>query len=1131
MQNIKRWISLVLVVCLLAMLPAAALAEDTETGTGLPVEGEIVTSPSPSASAAEESETATSPSPSASAAVESETVTSPSPSASAAAAESETVTSPSPSIEASVSPSPSAETSPAPVETATKTIASFEALTPELFAPQGTLETGLGLPVSLDVQFTGGAAGEVAVAWQCAAGYDPSAEAGGQFAFAAVLPEGYALLEGVSLPQILVTLTPPLANAMLMAETRDTDWTLSEDGKLTVTGYVMSSTIDSFESDVKSIEVIGTGRFTLVDGMSFSGDIYALEQDSFFNNGTITGGNIVGKMINAGKITGGIISGDVVNSGEIIDGTFPGAVSNRSSITGGDFRGAIVVNESGSTITGGDFTSATVKNIGDATVTGGTFSNVAFDSTSGELTITGNVDLDEEDALAPLTIRQAQIKSVVVAENGTFDAGSTSFFGPVTNNGTITGGTITGPVTNSGEITGGTFNGEAVNEGTIRGGVFYGTVKNQAPYSLIQGYGETTPTLNGEIVNELDFGSGTPRILQPCNFGPNASVTVNNGVIEVKVIVDEVEKTVNYGADILKALGPSPTGLWYRENEDDTRSLVKEGETFASLQGETYTSSPLLPKPEIEIDYINETFSVTLAEEDVPEGVDVTDIYVNFRQLGQSEFLYAGMASFPIVLSLSDFDRYWGLKLPSDKEITLEAYYSFAVTDANGNETVVAYGETVEWVIPARPDINVDTVYPGYNEMTVTLDAEPYEVYLESVDGSTVIYDADDGAVDGCIHGLTEGTEYTVYFRVLPTEDSFGSFPYSLAATHTTLTRTHLSVNAAAGAWEWQQGFSLNAEDCFAVQVTLQGEKEMPEKGKFILTATKDGREVPFPLTEPGAYTITASLSADVADDYVLDNTSFTVVIGERWHEIDSRDITVRPIPAQTYTGGPIYPAVSVWHGATQLVMGEDYTVSYQNNVKVGVATIVITGMGDYAGTRLAFFDIVPPRAKDEEKPSGGSGGSTGNGGETAETTGEAQQNRLVVDENGAAMPYTYSTVEVLDEETGAVTARKLAIAAGPVRDETGAIVYDADGQALYAARSLLLSRELLDAIAFRGYTHIRFTVKDAALEWPLSSMPGDNYIVRLAPLEGNEWNGREMAAIEGRPSSRRATARRSWNG
>ena len=84
------------------------------------------------------------------------------------------------------------------METATKTIASFEALTPELSAPQGTLETDLGLPVSLNAQFSDGVAGEIPVTWQCAAGYDPNAAAGGQFAFAAVLPEGYALAEAVS---------------------------------------------------------------------------------------------------------------------------------------------------------------------------------------------------------------------------------------------------------------------------------------------------------------------------------------------------------------------------------------------------------------------------------------------------------------------------------------------------------------------------------------------------------------------------------------------------------------------------------------------------------------------------------------------------------------------------------------------------------------------------------------------------------------------------------------------------------------------------------------------------------------------------------------------------------------------
>ena len=570
----------------------------------------------------------------------------------------------------------------------------------------------------------------------------------------------------------------------------------------------------------------------------------------------------------------------------------------------------------------------------------------------------------------------------------------------------------------------------------------------------------------------------------------------------------------------------SPTGLWYRENEDSTRSPVKEGETFASLQTEAYTSLILMPKPKIEIDYINETFSVTLTEEEVPEGVDVTDLDIDFALWGQEYTISTGMYGLSCSWYLNQVGASWEIDFPSFEDTTLEVYYTLPVTNGDGEVVGTVYGESVEWVVPARPDIYVTNIQPGYNEMDITFETIPhgiesYVAYLQSAsDPEIVIYDDADGVVDGHIEGLTEGTEYIVHFRVPPTEDTFGSFPYSLAATHTTLTRTHLSVNAAAGAWEWQPGFSLNAEDCFAAQVTLQGEKDVPEKGKFILTATKDGQEVPFPLTEPGAYTITVSLSADVADDYVLDNASFTVSIVQNQHPMNSRDITVRPIPAQTYTGGPIYPAVSVWHGATQLVMGEDYTVSYQNNVKVGVATIVITGMGDYAGTRLAFFDIVPPQAtEEEEKPSGGSGsGTSGDGGETTETTGEAQQNRLVVDTTGAAMPYTYSTVEVLDEETGAVMARKLVIVADPVRDETGAIVYDADGQPLYEARSLLLSRELLDAIASRGYTHIRFMVKDAALEWPLASMPEDSYIVRLAPMEENEWNEREIAAVEGLP-------------
>ena len=415
--------------------------------------------------------------------------------------------------------------------------------------------------------------------------------------------------------------------------------------------------------------------------------------------------------------------------------------------------------------------------------------------------------------------------------------------------GAISGGTFSSKmnVRNRNQITGGTFNGIVWNYATISGGTFKGYIGNLAEGCVIRGKSAGGLKIDCGI-GYYDFSA---QIYQPCAFGPNASIVPADveGTIEVAMTVDGVETVVNYGADILKTLGASSTGLWYRVNADGTRSLVKEGEAFASLQGETYTSSPLLPKPEIKINYINEDVIVTLAEEDVPEGLDATDININFRQPGQSEVLFTGMASLPIGLSLSEFDRHWDLKLPSDKEITMEAYYSFVVTNDDGEVIGTVYGERVEWVIPARPDINVNAVQPGYNEMTVTLDAEPYEVYLESVDGSTVIYDADDGVVDGCIHGLTEGTEYSAHFRVPPTEDSFASLPYLLDETFTTLTRTRLSVEAAETSWSWRPGFSLNEADCFTAQIATEGEvKELPEKGKFTLSAVNEyGAPVSFP--------------------------------------------------------------------------------------------------------------------------------------------------------------------------------------------------------------------------------------------------------------------------------------------
>ena len=67
---------------------------------------------------------------------------------------------------------------------------------------------------------------------------------------------------------------------------------------------------------------------------------------------------------------------------------------------------------------------------------------------------------------------------------------------------------------------------------------------------------------------------------------------------------------------------------------------------------------------------------------------------------------------------------------------------------------------------------------------------------------------------------------------------------------------------------------------------------------------------------------------------------------------------TIGTVTAQTYTGSEIKPGVAVTYNGITLKQGTDYSLSYSNNVKAGTATITITGIGEYSGTRTCNFTI-----------------------------------------------------------------------------------------------------------------------------------------------------------------------------
>lgn len=84
----------------------------------------------------------------------------------------------------------------------------------------------------------------------------------------------------------------------------------------------------------------------------------------------------------------------------------------------------------------------------------------------------------------------------------------------------------------------------------------------------------------------------------------------------------------------------------------------------------------------------------------------------------------------------------------------------------------------------------------------------------------------------------------------------------------------------------------------------------------------------------------------------VSDNNNFSEIT------VGLTDLEISKIPAKCYTGAEICPEFTVTYQGAALSQSTDYTVTWRNNVKVGTATAVLTGIGDYFGMKEITFVI-----------------------------------------------------------------------------------------------------------------------------------------------------------------------------
>lgn len=99
-----------------------------------------------------------------------------------------------------------------------------------------------------------------------------------------------------------------------------------------------------------------------------------------------------------------------------------------------------------------------------------------------------------------------------------------------------------------------------------------------------------------------------------------------------------------------------------------------------------------------------------------------------------------------------------------------------------------------------------------------------------------------------------------------------------------------------------------------------------------------------------------AATYASLDENYADVHAAIEVVVSPaslREYSIGLKDTT-----KYVYTGSKIEPEVDVTKGTVTLIDGTDYTVSYENNINAGVATIKATGKGNYSGTITTEFNI-----------------------------------------------------------------------------------------------------------------------------------------------------------------------------
>ena len=268
---------------------------------------------------------------------------------------------------------------------------------------------------------------------------------------------------------------------------------------------------------------------------------------------------------------------------------------------------------------------------------------------------------------------------------------------------------------------------------------------------------------------------------------------------------------------------------------------------------------------------------------------------------------------------------------------------------------------TVDWTI-ARGVYDMSGVL--FDSATVVADGTPKSLAVTGAlpAGVTVSYEG---------NGETACGSYSVIASFAGDADNYEAIQ-SLEATLSIVSPFGETGACEPGTSELEPG----ALSFFDVVAKYDGQPHGPDAEALAAAFAAYARP---PLTVDYASERTAAAEAWQAEPIGLRDVGTTTVwyrvatesFGDFVHAVrvtvtprDLASVTVEPIPDQTWAGEPLRPVPVVRDGEPSLVTEKDYAISYADNAGVGLATVILTGCGNYVGTKSATFVIAP--AKEE---------------------------------------------------------------------------------------------------------------------------------------------------------------------